>query len=263
MRPGSGDGGRGGPAAGEKEGNGLRIEDYMAALERIGPEGGLWALVVGYFRDHGLSRIAYLHLPPFGAPDSQEPRLTQQGFPEEWAADYVGRRLYRVDPFALFSQQSTEPFFWRDIAHLKEITPGERDYLRALEAADLGDALGIQVFGPGGRNGYVAIELEPGAPHLTGPEIREFQWACQLAHLKYCGDLEARMPRAAALTPRERSILTWVAKGKSNSVIADLIGISPHTVDTYLRRIYAKLGVSDRVSAAVSGIGCGLIHNLE
>lgn len=66
----------------------------------------------------------------------------------------------------------------------------------------------------------------------------------------------------AALTPRERDILAWVARGKSNSVIGDVLGISPHTVDTHLRRIYAKLGVSDRISAALAGVGIGLIHSM-
>ena len=55
-------------------------------------------------------------------------------------------------------------------------------------------------------------------------------------------------------------MLGWVAGGKSNTVIADILGISAHTVDAHLRRICLKLGVSDRISAAVRGIGIGLIH---
>ena len=46
----------------------------------------------------------------------------------------------------------------------------------------------------------------------------------------------------------------------SNAAIGEILGISAHTVDTHLRRIYLKLGVFDRISAAVRGIGVGLIH---
>jgi DNA-binding NarL/FixJ family response regulator len=42
-------------------------------------------------------------------------------------------------------------------------------------------------------------------------------------------------------------------------VIAEILAISPGTVDTYMRRIYDKLEVSDRTSAAVKGVGMGLI----
>jgi LuxR family transcriptional regulator/LuxR family quorum-sensing system transcriptional regulator CciR len=54
-------------------------------------------------------------------------------------------------------------------------------------------------------------------------------------------------------------VLSWVARGKSNTSIAEILGISVHTVDAHLRRIYLKLGVYDRISAAVRGIGTGLI----
>ena len=61
------------------------------------------------------------------------------------------------------------------------------------------------------------------------------------------------------LSGREMEILDWVARGKSNSVIAEILNLSAGTVDTYLRRIYDKLDVSDRTSAAVRGVGMGLI----
>jgi DNA-binding CsgD family transcriptional regulator len=50
-----------------------------------------------------------------------------------------------------------------------------------------------------------------------------------------------------------------VARGKTNGSIGDILGISAHTVDAHLRRIYLKLGVADRISAALKGLGFGLI----
>ena len=67
-------------------------------------------------------------------------------------------------------------------------------------------------------------------------------------------------PRADALSERETEVLALVARGKSNALIGDILGISVHTVDAHLRRIYLKLGVFDRISAAVRGIGVGLIR---
>jgi len=54
-------------------------------------------------------------------------------------------------------------------------------------------------------------------------------------------------------------VLTWVARGKTNTSIGDILGISGNTVDAHLRRIYLKLGVYDRVSAALRALGFGLI----
>ena len=60
------------------------------------------------------------------------------------------------------------------------------------------------------------------------------------------------------LTNREAEVLSWVAQGKSNTVIADILAVSPHTIDNYLRRAYAKIGVNDRTSAAVKAVILGL-----
>jgi DNA-binding CsgD family transcriptional regulator len=52
------------------------------------------------------------------------------------------------------------------------------------------------------------------------------------------------------LTAREAEVLYWVAKGKINRDIADILGASPATVKKHLERIFAKLGVETRTAAA-------------
>jgi DNA-binding CsgD family transcriptional regulator len=65
-----------------------------------------------------------------------------------------------------------------------------------------------------------------------------------------------------ALTRREVEILTWIARGKSNADIAQIVGISPHTVDTYCRRVMAKLDTSSRTTAAVRASQAGLLPRI-
>ena len=52
------------------------------------------------------------------------------------------------------------------------------------------------------------------------------------------------------LTAREADVLVWVARGKSNRDIGEILGLSPRTVNKHLEQIYAKLGVENRTSAA-------------
>ena len=54
-----------------------------------------------------------------------------------------------------------------------------------------------------------------------------------------------------ALTAREAEVLLWIAKGKSNRDIGEILGLSPRTVNKHLEQIYSKLGVENRASAAV------------
>ena len=62
------------------------------------------------------------------------------------------------------------------------------------------------------------------------------------------------------LSPQELEVLRWIARGKSNTVIAEIMGLSRHTVDTITRRMFGKLDVTDRTRAAVRGLAFGLIH---
>jgi DNA-binding response OmpR family regulator/DNA-binding CsgD family transcriptional regulator len=59
----------------------------------------------------------------------------------------------------------------------------------------------------------------------------------------------------AALTPREADVLSWLAKGKTNRDIADILGMSPRTVNKHLEHIYEKLGVETRSAAAALAVG--------
>lgn len=52
------------------------------------------------------------------------------------------------------------------------------------------------------------------------------------------------------LTPRETEVLSWLAKGKTNRDIADILGMSPRTVNKHLEHIFEKLGVETRTAAA-------------
>jgi DNA-binding NarL/FixJ family response regulator len=54
----------------------------------------------------------------------------------------------------------------------------------------------------------------------------------------------------AGLTPRETEVLAWLARGKTNRDIGQILGLSPRTVNKHLEHIFQKLGVETRTAAA-------------
>lgn len=56
------------------------------------------------------------------------------------------------------------------------------------------------------------------------------------------------------LTPREMEILQLIVAGMTTKELAERIGLSIHTVDTHLRRIYAKLEVHNRSGAVAKAL---------
>ena len=56
-------------------------------------------------------------------------------------------------------------------------------------------------------------------------------------------------PAQCGLSQRENEVLDWVAQGKSNDQISEILGISVNTLKTHLKRIFTKLGVENRTAA--------------
>lgn len=56
--------------------------------------------------------------------------------------------------------------------------------------------------------------------------------------------------RSDNLSPREFEVARLICRGLSNKEIASILGISPHTVSTHIRRIYSKFGLKNRVQLA-------------
>lgn len=56
------------------------------------------------------------------------------------------------------------------------------------------------------------------------------------------------------LTTREAEVLLWIARGKSNRDIGQILGMSPRTVNKHLEQVYVKLGVENRAAAAATAV---------
>jgi len=67
-------------------------------------------------------------------------------------------------------------------------------------------------------------------------------------------DTPAEFSSELGLTTREGEVLSWLSKGKTNRDIAQILGLSPRTVDKHLEQIYSKLGVENRTAAAAIAV---------
>ncbi len=95
---------------------------------------------------------------------------------------------------------------------------------------------------------------------LAEDEMRVARWAARLyaRGLAYVtrlrregvrknGESVAKMLERTPLTPRERELVTHLAGGRGTREIADQMGLTVQTINTYLKRIYSKIGVHSRV----------------
>jgi DNA-binding CsgD family transcriptional regulator len=67
-------------------------------------------------------------------------------------------------------------------------------------------------------------------------------------------DIEPTDLASLGLARREAEVLAWVASGKTNEAVAEILGLAPATIKHCLERVYAKLGVGSRAAATALAV---------
>jgi CheY-like chemotaxis protein/DNA-binding CsgD family transcriptional regulator len=108
------------------------------------------------------------------------------------------------------------------------------------------------VIARGGRR--LTLELHPmdagDAPGAASDDAGgDDEWLIVASEADDVAVIEAMM-QAFRLTAREAEVLHWVARGKTNRDIGDILALSPRTVTKHMEHILPKLGVETRTAAA-------------
>lgn len=165
-------------------------------------------------------------------------------------------RAISSDPMLRVARMTSGPILWRDVKQRSDIAPAENEFVDELKMRGLWDGVALSFCTKPGQ--IVYFSASPGESELaiSAFDLRLFALVCHEFHTRY----EALIgPKAAhSLSVREREIMNWIVQGKSNAYIADALKISPHTVDTLLRRCFSKLNARNRVEAALKSVSLGL-----
>lgn len=218
----------------------------------------LWCRALVFFRSRGVRAVTYQN-EDLRFPYATGPGRAQDGYPDAWIGATIGKFPRAVDPLPAVAAQHTQPFWWSEVDRLKVLSDAEERFMEGLKKSGLSDGLALQTYGPKNRNAFVGLGFGRKRPDLSAEEVFELQCGAQVAHVRFCALSPAHMSVTTSLSPRELEVLRWIARGKSNTVIADILGISRHTVDTMMRRMFEKLNVNDRTAAAIRGLGVGLL----
>ena len=217
----------------------------------------LWDVASRAARAQGADKFSYHFTPMFASQTSSRTRVKAEGFSLEWLDLYKDADFRRIDPIPDAIMRSGKVLSWADALDRVEPSPEVNRYIEAMRAHGITNGLGVPLYGPDQRDAYAAFgfpeDVEPSAA-----QIANLSSIARSAHDRVC---QLVRPEEAdiALSQRESQVLTFIAQGHSNREIAGELGISAETVSTYVRRLYEKLDVSDRVGATVKALKLKLI----
>lgn len=184
--------------------------------------------------------------------------LANLGFDPRWAERYR-TEFYAVDPLPQIAMTRQSAFRWKQDVDRSELSDAQAAYLDRLPEFGMEEGYAVPCFGPFARCGFVGVG-RPRSEEMFSPESRlKVEVSARVSFQRYVRLVRPFPDADPALSPRELEVLRWIGEGKSNSVIAEILEISPSSVDSYVKRVFAKLGVSDRTSASVRALALGLI----
>ena len=182
-------------------------------------------------------------------------------YPDSWKRHYQSHDLHLKDPTLRHAARSQAPVHWgrlQDDPMYRHVFSCAHDF----GIPDIG--VTIPVRGPFGDKGMLSVtsRMTQGAWDRHAQQIMPgLQQAAALIHdqLMQQGVLMHAL-RAPALSARETEILQWIAAGKSQTDISEILMISARTVEVHMRSCRSKLGALTTAQAVARAIGMRLIY---
>ncbi|MEH6758347.1 MAG: autoinducer binding domain-containing protein [Parasphingorhabdus sp.] len=208
----------------------------------------------------GANRTNYHLTPKLRSQTDSNVVLASSGFPREWQKLYEDVDFRKHDPIPDIIMQHGEPMFWQQALASRRLNENEKRFVKQMEAHGLHQGIGIPLFGPKGRNAYSSFTFDPTELIFDDQIIATVAGLAGAAHVKISNIIEKKHARKVRLSEREAQVIQLIAHGHSNKTIASDLEISRSTADTYVRRVFAKLEVSDRTGASMKALELGILR---
>ncbi|HTU09755.1 MAG TPA: LuxR family transcriptional regulator [Allosphingosinicella sp.] len=236
-----------------------RVGAFIDGLKAVGTRSELRETLAVTSKELGFAYFALTeHRDPL---NFTEPVIRIHNYPEKWERYYDRKQVGWTDPVHRACQTTSIGFAWSQLPRMIPLT--RRDHRILADAAREGVANGFTVPAhvPGEMIGSCSFATNRGAPLRT-----EVLAAAQLvgafafeAARRLVKREREKLSDPARFSDRERDCLIWVARGKSDSEIATILGISPETVHQYVKSARANYDAVSRCQLVAHALFSGTI----
>jgi LuxR family quorum-sensing system transcriptional regulator CciR len=232
------------------------VQDFVAEARDAKDMVELRRLIDDACRELRFDYFALVNHIRFGHPSAGHVRLSN--YPLEWLA-LIRQRDQRLDPVLRAAERASSGFTWDRIESVVKLSGADLTLLRQARRHGIGDGFTVPNHVPGEAFGSSHFAVRQGRefPSASVPAAQAlgnfaFEAARRLLAEREIRSEEYVVP--APLSHRQRECLVFVAKGKSDSVIAQLLDIRPRTVNEHIEAAKRRYSVASRSQLLVKAL---------
>lgn len=160
------------------------------------------------------------------------------------------------DPIMEACERTLTGFFWTDVASLITFTPKHAERAEAVRRTGLGDGFVVPAHIPGEHLGSCHFAVQPGKylPRENSAALQSIAVFGFEAARRLSRERDRIWLQPPTLTRRQRECLILSARGKSDTVIGQLLNLSPKTVNSYLEEAKRRYGVATRAQLVANAL---------
>lgn len=236
------------------------FENYLQTANQAKTPGHLFDIFADAMGNHGYDKILFALLTDHRDLNLKAGVGVIENFPDDWMKYYFENSFDKIDPVPAYAVHQAAAFEWSEIPKKVNLEKKQIKCLNLGIEAGLHNGIGVALRGPNSQVAGISLASseKKDACHFQADLITAY---CNHFYIAYkrLHEKKPLNPKNIVLTNMEREVLTWAATGKSDQEIADVLGVSQHTVNTHLRSVYKKTDANCRMLAVVRAMTLGLI----
>ena len=177
----------------------------------------------------------------------------------DWVEHYIRSDYLFLDPVVRESLHSFDPVEWKS---LNWKGPTKKFLFEALDAGIGAQGVSVPIRGPDGQFALFTANSRAGDEEWAAfnhSHREALLIASHFFHERAQAIDNAVLTAIRPLSPRERDVLSFLARGAARGQVAERLGISEHTLRAYIDSARAKLGAANTTHAVAIALTRGEI----
>jgi LuxR family quorum-sensing system transcriptional regulator CciR len=186
------------------------------------------------------------------------PAIRIHNYPAELEQYHDDQQLGSRDPVHRACQRTAIGFAWSELPRMVQLTARDLRVLDAAARRGIGDGFTVPAHVPGEISGSCSFATAKGV-RLQTDNLAMAQLVGAFAFQAARQFVRVNTLNSVNVSNRERECLLWIARGKTDSEIGKILGISTETVRQYVKHARATYDVVSRSQLVAHALLAGTI----